>query len=131
MNIMRNTQGLAFPFRIDPRSGSVAISEGSDKLTENLKHLLLTRIGERVMLRQYGGGATQLLHENINDGLVAVARHQLTKALLKYEPRILPQEISVIPRDGELYLRITYIEANNPALQQTTVIPLQLTGPTQ
>lgn len=121
-------RGPAFPFRIDPRSGGVAISEGSEKLKENLKHLLLTRIGERMMRRQYGGGASQLLHENINDGLVAVARHQLTKALLRYEPRILPQEIAIIPREGELYLRITYIEADNPILQ-TTVIPIQPAAP--
>jgi phage baseplate assembly protein W len=120
---MSTVKGLSFPFRIDPRTGQVATTEGADKLQENLKHLLLTRIGERVMTRQYGGGATQLLHENINDGLVAIARHQLTKAILRFEPRVLPQEISVIPQGSELYLRITYLQADSPTLQ-TTMIPL-------
>lgn len=123
-------RGPAFPFRIDPRSGGVAIAEGSDKLKQNLKHLLLTRIGERVMLRQYGGGATQLLHENINDGLISVARHQITRALVRNEPRILPQEVSVISQEGELYLGITYIQADSPTLERT-VIPIELTGPLQ
>ena len=121
-------RGPAFPFRIDPRSGGAAVAEGPDKLKENLKHLLLTRIGERVMLRQYGGGAAQLLHENINDGLVAVARHQMTKAILRYEPRILPQGVTAIARDGELYLRVTYITADSPTLQ-TTTIPIQPATP--
>jgi phage baseplate assembly protein W len=125
---MKSIKGPSFPFRIDPRSGKVAMTTGADKLRENLKHLLLTRVGERVMVRQYGGGATQLLHENINDGLVAVARHQLTKAILRYEPRILPQDISVIPQGGELYLRITYIEAGSPTLQ-TMGIPLGTAAP--
>jgi uncharacterized protein len=121
---MDTLRGFAFPFRIDPRSGGVGVTEGADKLKENLKHLLLTRVGERIMLRQYGGGVSQLLHENINDGLIEVARHQITKAMLQFEPRVLPQEVSVIPHEGELYLRIRYIQADQPGVQ-TLVMPLQ------
>lgn len=115
-------QGLAFPFRIEA-NGRVATATGDDKLRENLKHLLLTRIGERPMLREYGGGVTQLLHENLNDGIVAVAQHQISKAILRYEPRVLPQEVTVIPQDGELYLRVRYIRVEQPGLQ-TMVLPL-------
>ena len=124
MNSNNPIKGFAFPFRIDSQSGGVAVTEGPEKLRENLKHLLLTRIGERIMRRQYGGGVTQLLHENINDGVIAVARHQISKAILKYEPRVLPQEVIVIPHDGELYLRVTYIQPEMPGLQ-TAVIPIQ------
>ncbi len=116
-------RGLSFPFRVDARSGGMAITEGPDKLKENLKHLLLTRIGERLMSREYGGGVTQLLHENINDGLIGVARHQITRAIIRYEPRILPQEVTVIPNEGQLFLRVIYIQADMPGLQ-STVIPL-------
>jgi uncharacterized protein len=124
MNKDDQIRGISFPFRIDPRSGGVAITEGDDKFKENLKHLLLTRVGERLMLRQYGGGVTQLLQENINDGLIAVARHQISKAILQFEPRILPQEVSVIAKEGELFLRVIYIQANKSGLQ-TTIIPIQ------
>jgi phage baseplate assembly protein W len=124
MNGNNQPRGFAFPFRIDSRSGGVAVTQGSEKFKENLKHLFLTRIGERVMVRQYGGGVTQLLHENINDGLIEVARHQITKAMLQFEPRVLPQEVSIIPKDGELYLRVRYIQADTPGIQ-TTVIPIQ------
>jgi phage baseplate assembly protein W len=121
--IAPSLKGFAFPFHIDARSGGVAVAEGTDKLQDNLKHLLLTRIGERLMLREYGGGVSQLLHEPINDALIALARRQVMKALLQYEPRILPQDIAVIPQDGELFLRITYVQAEQPSLQ-TAVIPL-------
>ncbi len=123
MNGTKPLRGFAFPFHIDPRTGGVAVTEGEAKFQENLKHLLLTRIGERLMQRQYGGGVTQLLHENINDGLIGVARHQIGKAILQFEPRILPQEVSVIPQEGELYLRVRYIVPEQPGLQ-TTVIPI-------
>lgn len=120
-------RGFAFPFHIDSHSGRIAATEGAEKLQENLKHLLLTRRGERVMLRDYGGGVTQLQHENMNDALLALARRQINKTILQYEPRVLVQEVSVLPRNpqiGELFVRVSYLQAEQPNLQ-TTVIPLQ------
>ncbi len=123
MNNDNQPRGFAFPFRIDPLSGGVAATAGPDKLRENLKHLLLTRVLERPMLREYGGGVTQLLHENVNDGLIAVARHQISRAIFRFEPRILLQEVSVIPRNGELTLRVIYLQADQPGLQ-SLALPL-------
>jgi Bacteriophage baseplate protein W len=116
-------RGVAFPFRVDPRSGGVATSAGAAKLADNIEHLLLTRIGERTAVREYGGGVTQLFQENINDGLIEVARHQIARALLRFEPRVLPDEISVHAREGELLLIVRYFEGETPAVQ-TTVIPI-------
>ncbi|HET6336098.1 MAG TPA: GPW/gp25 family protein [Polyangiales bacterium] len=116
-------QGFAFPFAIDARTGGIARAEGAEKLRQNLKHLLLTSVGERAMLREYGGGVRALYQENINDGLLAVARHQITRALVRFEPRILPQEVNVVPREGQLFLVVRYIVPGNAAVQQT-VIPL-------
>jgi uncharacterized protein len=113
--------GVAFPFRIDPRTGGTAVTSGAPKLTENLRRLLLSRIGERVMLRDYGGGVSQLLQQNINDALVAIARQQVGAALLRYEPRVVPQDIAVIPRDGELFLRIRYLQAEEPGVRTAAI----------
>jgi phage baseplate assembly protein W len=116
-------RGPAFPFRIDARSGRVATSARAEKLQDNVEHLLLTRIGERTVARDYGGGVTQLFQENINDGLIGVASHQISRALLRFEPRVLPQEIDVRARDGELFLLVSYVETETPGVQ-TTVIPI-------
>lgn len=115
--------GPTFPFRIDPLTGRVAMSAGAAKLRENLKHLLLTGIGERLMVREYGGGVTQLLHENVNDALITVAQHQVGRAIIRFEPRVLPQQIAVVPRGAELFIRVDYVEADMPGTQ-TAVIPL-------
>jgi phage baseplate assembly protein W len=123
MNGDQTIRGFAFPFRIDPRTGGVATTAGPSKLKENLTHLLQTRVGERLMVREYGGGVHQLLHENINSGLIAVARHQIGRAMLRFEPRVLPQEISVIQHEGTLYLRLQYIQADTPGLQ-TLAVPI-------
>ena len=121
--VVPELRGVAFPFRIDPRSGGVATSAGAEKLDDNVEHLLLTRIGERTVARAYGGGASQFFQENVNDGLIAVARHALGRALLRFEPRVLPREIDVQARDGELVLLVTYVEAETPGVQ-TAVFPV-------
>ena len=54
--------GFSFPFHIDA-SGRVAWTSGPEKLKENIKHILLTGLGERVMRRDYGGGLRQLVHD--------------------------------------------------------------------
>lgn len=114
-------RGFAFPFRIDPRSGGVAVTAGTQKLTENLERLLLSRVGERLMLRDYGGNATQLFQENINDGLIVVARNQIAAAILRYEPRALPQDVSVLSHEAELYVRVQYLQAETPGVQTTAI----------
>jgi len=114
-------RGIAFPFRIDPRSGGVAATEGPHKLTENLEHLLLSRIGERLMLRDYGGGVSALVQENINDALLTVARNQIAAAILRFESRVLPQDVSVIPHDGELLVRVQFLQAQVPGVQTAAI----------
>jgi phage baseplate assembly protein W len=114
-------RGIAFPFRIDPRSGGVVAAEGTKKLTENLERLLLVRIGERLMLRDYGGGASAFFQENINDGLIAVARNQIAAAILRYEPRVLPQDISVFSQEGQLTVRVQYLQAESPGVQTAAI----------
>ena len=114
-------QGIAFPFAVDGRTGGVATASDSEKLRQNLKQLLLTRVGERAMFRSYGGSVSGLYQENINDGLIAVAQHQVAKAMMQFEPRVVPQEITVAVREGQLFLVVRYLQPDTPALQQTTI----------
>jgi hypothetical protein len=114
-------RGFAFPFRIDPRSGGVAVTDEPHKLSENLEHLLLSRVGERLMVRDYGGGVSQLFQETVNEGLLEVARLQVSRAILRYEPRVLPQDVTVVPGDGSLHLRVLYVQAESPGVQATTI----------
>jgi uncharacterized protein len=115
-------RGISFPFRVDPRTGGIAVSAGPTKLRENVVHLLLTRVGERPMLREYGGGVTQLFQENVDEGLVAIAQHQVVKAMLRFEPRVLPQQVSVVEAEpGTLLLRVQYVETTQPGVQQALI----------
>jgi phage baseplate assembly protein W len=102
-------RGFSIPFRIDPSTGGIAQQLGDEKLKENLVHILLTRVGERVMRRAYGGGVHDMLHDPNNDALQALAHHQIGRAIAQWEPRVLLQGLDVTQQNGELFIRIHYV----------------------
>ena len=121
----QDLRGVGFPFRIDPATGGVATSAGEDKIRENVRVILATRIGERPMLREFGTRIPGLVHDPNDDVLVELAGKQAVDALLRWEPRIIVNGTSV-ERDadnGLLQVRITYVHTNEQ-LAGTAILPL-------
>lgn len=102
-------RGFSIPFRLDPATGGVVQNAGDAKLQENLIHILLTRVGERVMRRDYGGGVHQLVHDPNNDALRALVEHQIAKAVGQWEPRVLVQDVTVTQQNATLVAHLRYI----------------------
>ena len=99
--------GVAFPFRI--AGGGVARSAGPEKIKENLRILLSTRIGERVMLRDYGGGVQSARDEPNDSALHAVVRHELQRSLARFLPEIqLIGPIRIAASGGQLEIAFEY-----------------------
>lgn len=101
-------RGFSIPFRIDPTTGGIAQQAGDEKLKENIIHILMTRLGERVMRRAYGGGVHDMIHDPNNDALVALAQHQIATAIALWEPRVLLQGLEVFQDGGQLLIRLSY-----------------------
>jgi uncharacterized protein len=117
--------GFAFPFRI--ANGGVATSSDAQKLEDNIAHLLLTTVGERAMLRDYGGGLRQLLHDPNNDAMRAIVQHQVAKAIATYEPRVIVQTVSVTQDDGVLTVNVQFVVRQTKQVQKVSV-PIGLGG---
>lgn len=101
--------GFSIPFRINPATGGVAIQEdGAEKLKENIIHILMTGVGERVMRRNYGSGARQLVHDPNNEALKAIVQHQIARSIGLWEPRVMLQSVSVSQQDGTLIADLQY-----------------------
>jgi phage baseplate assembly protein W len=78
--------GLAFPFGV--KDGRVRRSDGFEKVQDDVRHLLSTRLGERTMLRGYGGGVHPHVGQ-VNDAtLAALVRHEITIALRSFMPDV-------------------------------------------
>ena len=114
-------RGFSIPFRIDPYTGGVAQASGPEKLKENIIHILLTRVGERVMRRRYGGGLQQLLHDPNDDVLRALVQRQIAESLGQFEPQILVRQIDVTQRDGTLWAELHYVVRRTQQVEELTV----------
>jgi len=109
MNVASNSSlmGVAFPFRI--RNGGVARSQGFDKIEDNVRHLLSTRLGERVMLRTYGGGVHHRLQDPNSTTLGALIKHEIEQALRTYLPEVkLTAPIRIRTAASELQIVVEY-----------------------
>lgn len=121
--MINDVKGVAFPFSIDPASGGIAWAVGRDKIRQNLRLILGTRLGERPMLRDYGSRLASLVHDPNDDVLADLAQTQAKEALMQWEPRVLVTSTSVDQAEGELRLRVNYVYSNEPVTGQL-IMPL-------
>lgn len=115
--------GCAFPFRIDAATGGVAQASGADKLRQNIRVILGTRLGERPLLREFGTSLHALVHEPNDSVLSDIIRKQAEEAIMQWERRVLVTKASVVQRDGELTLRLTYVHTTEP-LSGELLVPI-------
>ena len=102
-----NLKGFQIPFRIT--GGGVAQASGSLKMEQNLMHLIATRVGERIMLRTYGGGVHSHVQDNNNSALQALVRREIETALRQFLPDArLTAPLAVTLDEGQLTATITY-----------------------
>src|ERR1051326_6531638 len=100
-------KGFAVPFRII--GGGVAQTAGALKLEQNLKHLIATRVGGRVMLRTYGGGVHPPVEDDNDGALRTLIRHEIETALRQFLPDArLTAPLAVTSNEGQLSITISY-----------------------
>lgn len=107
MNQNQPLLGFTFPFRI--QGGGISRTAGFDKVEENLRHLLSTKLSERVMLRTYGSGVHYHLQAPNDTTLRALIKHEIEQALRIYMPEVqLVTPIRVRGEEDELLITIEY-----------------------
>lgn len=112
--------GMSFPFRID--QGGVMKSSGADKVDQNIIHLLSVRLGERTMLRTYGGGVHGRREQPNSSVLAALVRHEIETALRTQIPDLrLTAPLNVIAREERLVVQIEYAAAPGDILRRLEV----------
>jgi phage baseplate assembly protein W len=121
MTTIDQVRGFAFPFRIDPATGGVQAASGLDKIRQNLRLIIGTRIGERPLMRQFGTRIPSLVHEPNDSVLADVIQTQARDALIQWEPRVLVTGSHIEQSEGELRLRLAYILTTEPAGGQMTI----------
>ena len=108
--------GLKFPLQVTP-DGRLAQSRNESLIEESIFLILSTRVGERLMLPDFGTGIHDQLFALNNVGTHGLIRHQIQESLLTYEPRIDLLDVTLeVPPEGatQLLVKIAYrIRASN------------------
>jgi phage baseplate assembly protein W len=105
-------RGWSFPPEFQKETGTVKMIEDEADIESSLEILLATRLGERVMLPQYGCNLEDLLFNSLNLTVKTYVIDLIKTAILYHEPRIDVKKIDIDPADelnGVLLINIEYI----------------------
>jgi len=105
-------QGLKFPFQFHRRSGgariSTATSREQEHIHESIRQILGTRRGERLLLPEFGSRLHELLFEGNDAILQGLLRHEVIDALTRWEPRIVIEQVVMVPDGHAIQVNIHY-----------------------
>lgn len=109
-------RGWAFPFSFSARGGtrkqmSVTPAEQVEKVNMSIAVILGTKLGSRVIERDFGSDLRGLIFQNIEEATFARVRAAIVDALTRWEKRIELLEIQFddsLRKDGILNVMIHY-----------------------
>ncbi len=119
-------KGISFPPRIGA-DGRIVWSEGEENIRESIRVILMTELNERLHLPEFGGGLNRFLFEPNTATTRQLIRDRITKALARWEPRIVVQTVNVEPDPQDQQSAIAAIYYKLVATQATERVSLTVT----
>ncbi|MCY1718977.1 GPW/gp25 family protein [Prolixibacteraceae bacterium Z1-6] len=104
--------GWSFPPEFKKETKGVKMLQDEDDIKSSLEILLTTRLGERIMVPDYGCNLNELLFKPLNLALKIYVIDLIKTAILYHEPRMEITKISISQSDdlsGKLFINIDYI----------------------
>jgi len=105
------TLGVRLPITRNSIHGYTMIDDINTLIRQNLKMLILTNPGERVMIPDFGVGIRTYLFENFSDTIFIDLNNAIKKQAQKYLPVIVINDIKFDSTDkdrNKLGIQITY-----------------------
>ncbi len=129
--------GVKLPLFIDSVDGAYALSKDMEELAQqNLKTIILTSPGERIMTPDFGVGIRDYLFEQNTPGIQEAIRVAIQQQVAKYAPYIViedlvvssPNVIGALPNEKDQTRINIFIQFRVPGANITSnlTIPLEL-----
>jgi phage baseplate assembly protein W len=87
-------KGIAFPPRITPQGG-ITWSEGPRRVQDAIWIVLVTSLGERIMRPKFGASVREFVFAPNSEVTRAAIEDAIRQALVRWEPRIDLENVSV------------------------------------
>ena len=75
---------LSFPFRIAEDGKTAQVASLENHVRDELIQVILTNLGERWFLPEFGGGVRRLVFEGVSDTTAGITRASLTRAITRW-----------------------------------------------
>ena len=107
---MATVFGAALPFKVSPLGG-IKTKSDNEKIADNIKAILITMRGERLMLPQFGLGAYNMIFRNLTEAELPQLIFAIRTAIESGETRAAVTDVKVEApdRQGRVLVHITYI----------------------
>ena len=93
---------VALPLTYDSADGPYRLNKNlEDVVKQNLKNLLLTNPGERIMLPEYGAGIRRFLFEPHNDVTLESVSETINSSVTSYMPFVEIEKISLLSQEQD------------------------------
>ena len=102
--------GIAFPLQVD-RRGGIALAHDETDVDQAIQLILSTAPGERPMRPEFGCGVHDFVFDTIDAGTVGRLETEVRRALDRWEPRIVVEDIDFDLSqmgEGRLLINIGY-----------------------
>lgn len=121
--------GMTFPQHINKKGFFEFTGKIEDLVKQSIYQILDTRLGERVMLPEFGSRLPELLFEPIDGITIALARVYFIDAIKKWEPRVLLNAVAVNinPDQNKLEITASYVILNH-GIEDSVAVALPLFG---
>ncbi len=104
-----NGEHLAFPFHVGGHGRSATVQTLDAHVREELMQLLLTNLGERLFLPEFGGGIRRLVFESSDDTLGVMTKALITQAITRWlGTRIVLEGLEVTVAASAIDVDLTY-----------------------
>ena len=121
-----NGKHLSFPFRIGSDGRMAAVNTLEEHVRDEIVQLILTNLGERPFLVDFGGGVRRLVFEAANDATAAMAKAGITQAINRWlGHRVTLEYINVKVENSMITVDIRYRLAGS---EDTRVLRFQRDG---
>ena len=120
--------GWSFPPEFSKEQKVVRMTIDEEDIERSLEILLSTRLGERVLLPNYGCNLDELLFESLDRTLISYITELIKTAILYHEPRIDVKKIDISetdPLEGKVVVGIDYVIRANKLKEERSLSFLQ------
>ena len=119
-------KGVALPWN-NTIVGTLEPKSDEDILKSSVQWIVLTRLGERVMLPEFGSSLFDALFEP-NDSTTAIdITRSVRSAVNRWDDRIIIEDVSVESVENKMEVKIMYKNSKDPKSNAMSIAAFQIT----